>query len=276
MLINTKFDLEEFGDIDSLAKFLEKAEHMRDKLRTRVFFRGHSNITHKLVPSIGRHSSFGGATLPYFTFGQEVTLLHRFRRHVYVHLGKIITDWEALLLARHHGLPTRLLDWSMSPLAAIYFSCSGNSGKDGHLWAFARFRENPDVPSKDMDIFDAIQKKHRALKKYPTPPTSRTTITNDEIRLVPPITISPRIVVQGGIFTWHSNPTVSLDSYAGKTFMKGNLDVQRLYRWHIPASSKRKLLISLERCGVSQRTLFPDLDGLAASLWQTEVLYQGK
>ena len=272
MNVNITFEPKGRGNITLLSRLLEDAEKLRDQARTRVFFRGHSQTSFQLRPSVGRPFEFGGAKVICLNFEQERRLLHRFRRHVVSYLGKVITEWEALLLARHHGLPTRLLDWTLSPLAALYFACSRNTGQDGHLWAFARFPEPQGSRTKDFDILAAINNDEKAVTKY------QKSGRGDSVRLVFPISNTPRIGAQGGVFTWHSNPTVNLDAYARmrKRFARNKLDVQRLYRWHIPAASKHALLKSLERCGISQRTLFPDLDGLAASLWQTEVLYHGK
>ncbi|MBE0545896.1 MAG: FRG domain-containing protein [Verrucomicrobia bacterium] len=271
------FKLAEKREITAIPNLLAELEEMRHESRARLFFRGHGRIGDLLVPSIGRPRSFGGAHLPKFTFEQERLLLHRFRRFAYTHLGRVISEWEALLLARHHGLPTRLLDWSMSPLAALFFACSEEPDKDGCLWAFARFTEDKSRRTKDLDVIEAMIKGktplvHFLTRQAPRPPK----VTNDYVRLVYPVSNTPRIIVQGGAFTLHSNPTLPLNEYAGVGFKPGKLDVRQLVRWPITAQNKHRFLVFLEICGISRRSLFPDLDGLCTSLWQTETLFEGK
>lgn len=50
------------------------------------------------------------------------------------------------------------------------------------------------------------------------------------------------------------------------------LDIERLFRWTVPSSNKARIVLDLERLAINSRTLFPDLDGLARGLWQTEVI----
>ena len=259
----------------SLGRFLEGVENIRNKVNTRVLFRGHSKSSYHLRPTVGRLHQFGRTKVHGFNYAQEELLLHRFLRHSYIHSGRVISEWEALLLARHHSLPTRLLDWCVSPLAALYFACSENGDSNGHLWAIAGLRPGPDTLDKNLDIFKAIKDKPRALD---VPERAGGSTTNDSVRIVYPITNTPRIVAQGGVFTWHTNPSKDLNTYAkeGALFKAENLDVHCLYCWRIPAGKKHALLKSLENCGVNRRTLFPDLDGIATSIWQTEVLFRGK
>jgi FRG domain len=271
------FSFEEKKKISTIPGLLRTVESMRDKFRARLFFRGHGNYYDPLLPTIARPRQYGQSRIRRFTFEQEKRLLHRFRRFAYTHLGRVITEWEALLLARHHGLPSRLLDWSTSPLTALYFACADEPKMDGCLWGLARFREFKNTPNYDLDILDAMTKGESPLVSYErATPRVGGSLTNDYVRLVYPISNTSRIITQGGVFTLHSNPATPLDAYAGVKFSEGKLDVRHLVRWRIPANQKHCFLISLETCGISRRSLFPDLDGLCASLWQTEVLFQGK
>jgi len=81
------------------------------------------------------------------------------------------------------------------------------------------------------------------------------------------------MVAQDGTFTLHSNPRRPLDQYAGVLFRPRNLDISALYTWRISAKSKPAVIEELSGLGITHRMLFPDLDGIARSVWETDVLW---
>src|ERR1700722_2804494 len=92
-----------------------------------------------VVPTIARKMQFAGKYVDSFTLEQERELLHRFRRHTYEHRGRVLDKWEAMFLARHHGLPVRLLDWTTNPLVSLYWAClDSNPDIQGRTWFFTR------------------------------------------------------------------------------------------------------------------------------------------
>jgi hypothetical protein len=207
-----------------------------------------------LTPSIGRLFSYVGQTVS-FNAAQERRLLHRFRRHAYQHYHRVLSEWEALFLARHHELPVRLLDWSTNPVVALYFASTYDRNEavaDGAVWAIRR-REG-DV--EELDVFDE----------------SRSPLEIKGIRLVYPFYPTPRLTEQSGIFTLHADPWTPLDTLAGHKYPANELDIDRIKKWIVPAGSKRSIISELERLAINTRNLFPDLDGLARGLWQSEVL----
>jgi len=279
------------GRITTLSDFLKDSRELQLKANQRIYYRGESKKSHDLLPSIGRKHSFGGMEIKRFEPNQEKNLLHRFRRNYYAHSGKAISEWEALLLARHYGLPTRLLDWSASALASLFFACENNPHEDGQLWGMVARDQD-----KHWDIFTLIKDENTSISKNKIlgalsgalhrhadhslkvigklPADSQ---TDEFVKIIYPILNSPRIVAQGGIFTWHSNPYRALNvDYINVVFKDDNLDIKNLYRWIIPWKQKRELLESLDNCGINKKSLFPDLDGLAINLCRTEVLFFGE
>ena len=79
-----------------------------------LYFRGHNDKSYPLQPTAGRSNFYkhSGKVLAPLTLQQEKDLLHHFRRYAYSHTQRLLNDWEALFLARQHGLPVRLLDWT--------------------------------------------------------------------------------------------------------------------------------------------------------------------
>ena len=260
------FTFEDRESISNLGSFLSDLEAVRSATATlgnTWYFRG-DPFNRALRPSIGHDLRFAGRTL----VADEPTerkLLNRFRRFAWSHLNRVQSDWEALFLARHYGLPTRILDWSSNPLVALYFACSPAKklAREGAVWGLLRIPEE----HADVDIFDRPD----PMCLFPGNPVA--------VKLIYPVYNSERITAQKGIFSWHSHPRISLEMYAGQDFDDDKLDVAYLVRWPVnrPASeaTRGQLVQDLERLAVNQRSIFPDLGGLATGLWHTEVLWKG-
>lgn len=261
-----RFTFDDAGAIRSLAHFLDEIRRFGGRGPVQTCFRGQPELVEQLLPSIGRRQHYAGKSLV-FTEKEERSLLKRFRRYAYEYFKRVPTEWETLFLARHHGLPTRLLDWTSNPLVALYFAASheseetARSGRrarerklevDGTVWAVAR----RDTAREELDVF----------AEKPSP------LDLGGIRIVYPVNPSPRITAQSGVFTLHGDPWCDLVASAGKPYPDGQLDIASLRRWTLPAANKAGIILDLERLAINSRTLFPDLDGLARGLWETEIL----
>ena len=155
-------------------------------------------------------------------------------------------QWDLIALAQHHGLPTRLLDWTYSALAALWFCVKRSPKKDkkgalqdGVVWFL---KTSPD----DFIEF----------------PTTETPFSNKKTRIFRPRVVARRILAQSGVFTCHKR-------MADGRFIplnKNKAYSKRCIKVSIPASTFVDIRQQLEACGVNRLTLFPDLDGLAGHL----------
>jgi len=201
--------------------------------RGRWIFRGHSAAEFKLIPSVGRGTPTAKTRAKY-----EKSLFDIFCREAHGFLHTVPTnEWEWLSLAQHHGLPTRLLDWTQNPLAALYFAVAEHGELDGELIALHSVLKMPESKRKESPFTIT-----RPVKFYPN-------------------IVTQRIRAQEGLFIVCSDIEKALD------------DPLREYwaveRYRIPATSKQSIRYDLFRLGIHASSLFPDVDGLAARLkWQ--------
>lgn len=200
-------------------------------------FRGHSHSGYQLVPSVGRlrHTSRSRAKL-------ESSLLATFERQALPHLTSTPRNkWEWLSLAQHHGLPTRLLDWTFNPLVALYFAVEDNLDQDAVIFALNAERKiaKSIITSGDPFAIDM------PMKYVPTAHI-------------------PRIVVQEGLFTVQPDVETPLNGQ-----LRRDWQIDRIM---IPSRTKEAFLYQLFRQGIHRASLFPDLDGLAWHIrWQHTV-----
>jgi hypothetical protein len=229
------FTKEDRGQIDSVARCVQSiAELNRDQ---KLWFRGHAKSCWSLIPTIGREQCYGGKRRT-LRPDDEWQLLHRFRRRCYAAMGRAISPIEAMFLARHHGLPTRLLDWAANALVALYFACSEAADQEGRLWAML-----PPDERGDIDVLDLIHIKSdvKLIKR----------MGKQGIRILFPFFNSPRAIAQDGAYTIHPDPRRPLDCYQDEPFEEERLDIERLYAWAIPSIAKIEILrhlSNLVRC----------------------------
>lgn len=196
------------------------------KLRNFVFRGVKRSLTHKLIPSAGR----GPTRDTRKVLRAEKHILEDFKRKALQFLPfRPKDDWEWLALAQHHGLPTRLLDWTTNPLVAAYFACSGSSeGEDSVVYAFSE--------GKFLD-----------LSANPNP------FVIKSATLIRPATVTARIDAQDGVFTVHPDPRVAFTHPKLQTLV-------------ISSSTRHRILRDISRNGITIEKLFPGLDGLCARI----------
>ncbi len=221
-------------DVDSVKTFLDHAyRYYFAEARGHWIFRGHSNINYKLIPSVGRAKHTSKSREKY-----ERSVFDIFRREAHGFLAMVPTnEWEWLSLAQHHGLPTRLLDWTHNPLVALYFAVEANTETDGQIFAL------------------------RALTK-----ASASVRTASPFSLTSPVKyypniVTPRIRAQEGLFVACAALEVPLDQALRSAW--------RVECLRVPVIRKAHLRYELFRIGVHASSLFPDVDGLTARIrWQ--------
>jgi FRG domain len=223
-----------------------------------LWLRGHGKSTWELKPSVGRPSDEGGLFNPTRMptsegfYQVEKESIQRFRRDCYPFVQRTLTNWEAITLGQHHGLPTRLLDWSSNPLVALFFATERHRDCDGAVFAYRRRSDS----TFHLSMFEGQNFKMPEVK-------DPTNISG--IKIVYPMLIADRLITQSSGFTIQ-DPLIDLMNRSGDDFLDADLDILELYRWMIPRDSKQTIIEELHRVSINRRTLFPGLDGVGKGI----------
>jgi hypothetical protein len=228
------------------------------RFRSDFAFRGHEDAAHPLDTSLLR---LGGdsATL-------ERHLLRNFRKYARRDAVPVDSEWDWLALAKHHNLPTRVLDWSYSPYVALHFATAtlARFEADAAVWAVDYVRAHEHLPERlrslladeGSNVFTA-----ELLSRVAEDLSALDGLVREPFLVFfEPPSLDDRIVNQHALFSLISQPTGSLDEW-----LDSRPDLaQKLV---IPAELKWELRDKLDQVNVTERVLFPGLDGL--SRWLT-------
>jgi hypothetical protein len=192
----------------------------------------------------------------------EGHLLRNFRKYAYRDAVPDDTVWNWLSLAQHHGLPTRLLDWTFSPYVALHFLTEETDrfDRDGVIWCvdFLQVKDRLPHPlqailgAEGANVFTTDMLAEAAgsladfdaLAREPFP-----------VFFEPP-SLDERIVNQFALFSMMSSPTARLDEW-----LEHHPGLVR--RIVVPAGLKWEVRDKLDQANVTERVLFPGLDGLS-------------
>ncbi len=228
-----------------------------ERHRSRVAFRGLSDAAYDLETTLIR---LGG---PYVDL--ERHLLRNFRKYAHRSYAQGDSIWHWLSLAQHYGLPTRLLDWTYSPLVALHFATSNINrfDRDGALWVVSYVEAHKLLPqrlrlaleSDGANVFtvemlgDCMSSlsEFRALSEQPL-----------TLFFEPP-SLDDRIVNQFAFFSVMSDPTLALNRWL----------YNQPITWRkilIPAELKWEIRDKLDQSNITERVLMPGLEGLSSWL----------
>lgn len=226
-----------------------------DRLRSHYLFRGMPDANFSMLTSLRRNCKQKQQFL-------EPSLLKSFARYASISEDSV---WEQMTIGQHHGLPTRLLDWSHSALIALHFATSENDmadtdKRDGAVWRIdAReiAQRLPEAYKKVLErentfIFsvDTLREVAPTLEEYDRDMAGKAMV------LVEPPSVDQRIINQYAYFS-----PVPMGIEAVDEFLEKNTEntvkyiISRDIRWEI-----RDLL---DQFNISERIIYPGLDGLS-------------
>lgn len=214
-----------------------------------VWYRGQSDSQWQLVPKLLRT---GGVD-------REIYLINRFKQNATLLLSQPPkTDFEWLFLMQHHSMPTRLLDWSESPLVALYFAARENDAADGALWMLLPAILNEKSNYRPDYEYEVPSFEVENLRNY----LPETIAAEHRSRLFPMAAIaprnSPRMQAQQGTFTVSHRENVAIEDVGAVGAARDHV-----WRYIIPAAEKGHVLQELQLLGFGRFQLFPELESLA-------------
>ena len=224
----------------SISDLIEKLKADLASCTGPFWYRGQADKAWKLLPRLSRLNRNIN----------EIDLLRRFRQNATLLINprpQKTEEW--LFIMQHHGAPTRLLDWSESPLMATFFGVNTEPEKDGALWVLMPLELNKQGGNQEIPAFE----EENTLSAYlPEFIDKRTTVT------YLPTAISatrntPRMQSQLSVFTISHKAKMPIESIGDK---------HHIWRYIIPRDKKPTILKELSLLGISRFQLFPELQTL--------------
>ena len=273
----------------SVSEFVSFVDQMRTVTASGLWFRGHADCRWMLAPSAlralspitdGRGNPVK-STAALWSGGGQVTglnperMLHLFKQRSRPFLRELpANDFEWMFLAQHHGLPTRLLDWSTNALVALFFALerAPTTELDGQDACDAFMAGDGSADDQGCAVFVVDPGQLNDAFGHPRAPINISERLEDWRRYVDPVGTgdayfpvcinapyaSERIRAQSGAFTLHGSNTWAIDYYSALQ--------DKITKIFIPYSAVAQMRVGLRRLGMTRSFIYADLDSVAADV----------
>lgn len=227
------------------------------RYRSSYVYRGLNDVNYSLETSLMR---LGGDYAKL-----ERHLLRNFRKYAHRNAAPGNSIWNWLAVAQHHGLPTRLLDWTYSPYVALHFATANHNHykSDGVIWCVNYVETNHYLPPKLKSVnleegsnaftAEMLQSVCTSLQDFDSLQEEPFTV------FLEPPSLDERIVNQHALFSLMSGPTFRLDDWLQD-------HPKNYFKIIIPSKLKWEIRDKLDQANITERMLFPGLYGLGVWL----------
>lgn len=222
-------------------------------------YRGESNADFTLSTSLSRNCKELSSTL-------EMPMLHNFTKYAVLEEPTIDGNvWKQMIVGQHHGIPTRLLDWSFSPLMALHFAMTETDldkmdEHDAVVWKIDIHELHARLPEKYQKIMqkysttvfsvDMLKEACESLEEYDED------MKENNMLVIEPPSLDRRIISQYSFFSVVPNGMKDIERFLA-------VNTQKTERYVIDRKLRWQIRDFLDHQNITERVVYPGLDGLS-------------
>lgn len=229
-------------------------EHTK-RYRNSFVYRGIPDASYELISKLNRICSHD--------LSLEASIIRSFKKYGYADVKDCNSFWQILAMGQHYGLPTRLLDWTYSPLVAAHFATEDiyKYDRDGAIYCMDMLEGEKDLPeclAKELESSRAQSFTMAMIERHATNLDEFESLSKKPFFIFyEPASQSNRMSNQYALFSMCSKKEYSIEDLI-------DFDNTSLYKLIIPKEVKLEIRDKLDYINISERLIYPGLDGICA------------